>query len=478
MSDVLYFKTRSSAESAVISSSVDMIAVTHGMALCFYERAASGTSTALTTSSGGGLISWKPSGTSAYLEHWGILPSYGLNEINSNDTDYTNQVRNAFSEFSGEILLTGYTRISNSIPISNGRIIRGVVKHIDCGFSAFSMNANATGFLVCDDSEPGPTLECFSIWADQANGVTNRASLKNYPAGIDARETARGHANLLRFIHLNVGMQMSDDNLANSKNAGGWDFGTIEFACFDIGIQIENTKDFVNIDRLLCYPYHMNSVMKSIFYDGSAYALKVRKADNLNIETLATFRARVKIGQDNDVSNLPVMIANIALDGNNAGLDLEDGCSLIGNLYTTSDNAQSFNDINCTGGDHSIANVRIWSAKENTIRVDGGELRIGGGRIERIGTTATNKRSVYVTGGRLTIDDVTFDWVGGSRSRELVLQQAPGQMIIRNSAQPVSDPGGLIVKFADDVSGNACDLTTMRASAVSIPAGSLGRYNV
>ncbi|MGR3377280.1 tail fiber domain-containing protein [Salipiger abyssi] len=473
MSDTLSFGSRVAAEAFNVPGDVAMIAVRHGGMFCFYKRNSG--STALQTNDG---QNWGPASQTAYLQHWGIVPTSYSGRGSAPDA--TSVMQAVAANWDGEILLTGFVNLTASISVAKAFKMRGIVHRRNCGFwLTTDFPTGVDGVFACSNGEPGPVFENFTIWGDHGD-ATSYNTLHDYPPAIEASETSRGYIDNVRFVGMRTGMYMVDPVPNTGNNPGGWYIGKIESSCYDVTVDISEAQDFVKIDNIHNWQFGLTEPgqVVSAYYRGDAIALRAHNCDNLNVDTVATYRAKVIVGVDGGGEHsLPVMIGNLALDGDDAGFHGYSGSTLIANLYSTTGTAGADFDIRVKGGDHTIANARVTSMKPDGVAVTGGSLTISGGKITAgayAGGLPTQDgsglRVVVCSGGILSMDNVLTNWTnaGGTsdRTRELIGQDNGGVLKVSRLVAPDTYSSGEIVRFRTDAVGNAAFLRDLPAGAV------------
>jgi hypothetical protein len=194
-------------------------------------------------------------------------------------TDDTAAIQAAINTGKSVYIPTGTYRLSNALSCTTpGQMIYGdgrtrSVLYVDN--IAYSFNLNATGVIVFNTGEPGPTLKEFGIQFEQPD-TANRASLINYPPAIYAQSTPRFQILNFRITRAMTGIDMLG-------NSGGATINGLDMSAFNFGVIIDGSLDTVRIQNLQFWPFALSGNQSSIFFDASNVGVRCGRCDDLKI---------------------------------------------------------------------------------------------------------------------------------------------------------------------------------------------------
>lgn len=294
------------AEAYTPASDLVALSVLHNGMIVDYVRNAD--STALTTADGS---TWGPASSTAYFEHWGLSPRYidpaelsfdtpvTIGTIMAGYSDAAATVNLAFSEHSGEIVLTGFLRIDSQITTDKNATVRGITgQRASCGFAVLSnFDMSTDQIVLVDIGEPGGTFEDFTIYADQPTDAANRDALVRYPWALMLGDSSRSTIDNVRFVGT-----INDINMIDStrlSNSGGINLGTIESGGFGETLVIDGAYDFIELQYTRSWPFAIAGFtpLLDIFQDGRTVGFRVEKADGLAADTVTCWKTRAFIGR-------------------------------------------------------------------------------------------------------------------------------------------------------------------------------------
>jgi hypothetical protein len=194
-------------------------------------------------------------------------------------TDDTAAIQAALNTGKSVYIPTGTYRLSNALSCTTpGQMIYGdgrtrSVLYVDN--IAYSFNLSATGVIVFNTGEPGPTLKEFGIQFEQPD-TANRASLINYPPAIYARSTPRFQILNFRITRAMTGIDMLG-------NSGGATINGLDMSAFNFGVIIDGSLDTVRIQNLQYWPFALSGNQSNIFFDASNVGVRCGRCDDLKI---------------------------------------------------------------------------------------------------------------------------------------------------------------------------------------------------
>jgi len=414
------------------------------------------------------LAGWEPIAP-FYVEHWGVTT--GSKTVN--DTDYTQQLQAAFNGAHGELLFTGFVKVTDKVICPNtcsphvpsGRT-RGGLKV----FSDFNLSATCVFQPGSGNSDTGATVGDFGIWFEQPTSPTGRADLIQYPPAVnigfpDGEGAVTGSPWLFRGITRgymkSLRVENGWDGIIGVGNCGGYRFGVIELGCFNRNGFINGALDFVHADSIHIWPFGFagNSALTDIYYDGQTIALRLDRVDNWSCDKFSTFRSKVILGQTGGTL-LPYQFGSLDMDGNDALLELRGGSSQISRLYSTksADAPATEVDIACYGGTHNVAMLQMTSSSDGSIRNYGGNLNVNGGDIKHLNN---GRRAAVCSGGNLSLSNVALRWDAASdRAVAFFKQEGTGSMQVRGCFIPEVYTGRQeVVRYDTDNARNYLDGT-------------------
>ena len=194
-------------------------------------------------------------------------------------TDDTAAIQAALATGKSVYIPTGTYRLSNALSCTTpGQIIYGdgrtrTVLYVDN--ISYSFNLAASGVIVFNSGEPGPTLKDFGISFEQPDTAT-RGSLVNYPPAIYARSTPRFQIINCRITRAMTGIDMLG-------NSGGATIDGLEMSAFNFGVLIDGSLDTVRVQSLQYWPFGLSGNQSSIFFDASNVGIRCGRCDDLKI---------------------------------------------------------------------------------------------------------------------------------------------------------------------------------------------------
>ena len=349
-----------------------------------------------------------------YLEHFGITT---VQDKTSEGTVYTAEVQAAMDATEGELLFTGFVKITDKVICPNRCTIKAPKGRVYGGISVFDdFNLSATCVLQPGTAEAGSTIDGLTIWFQQPAAPVNRAALTQYPPALDISSTARGYIKSIRI-------EQGWDGISGIGNCGGYKFGIIELGCFNQNFEIDGALDFMHAQTIHVWPFGFasNSDLLNVYYDGSTVGLELGEVDNFSCSELSVFRAKIILGRAGQSSTLPYQFHSVALDGDGSSITFNGDSSQIGSLYSTKSNSVTAQDITCAGGRHTIQTVQMVVAADASILCSGGYLSIGGGSVQQVGPI--DKRALVVNStGTLSVSNVSMSWIDSARAVPFVDQ--------------------------------------------------------
>jgi hypothetical protein len=403
----------------------------------------------------------EPFGTHT-LEHWGVTTS--LTKTGAT-TDFTTQVQAAMTGTQGELLFTGWVKITDKVTLpaacnprmGPGRARAGLVARTD-------FNLSATAVLEVASGEPGPLITSLGMWFEQPAAPANRGELIAYPPALDMSTAPRTKINELRI-------EAAIDGLRINGNAGGSSFGSLELGCFGNNVFVNGPADFVKSESIRVWPFGIasNAFYTAIFYDGTTRAIVLQDCDGWDCSKFSSFRAAVEIEKSVD-GLIPYKFGNLSLDGDGARLLQKQGGTQIGNVYSSKSTAPTAASIDVTGGRLMIGNLSLGGGEAVGIDVTGGLCQINGGEIF---INSTSKIGARVSAGTLVLGDtVRLRWSGGALSAALVQQSGTG--ILRSNAYVSSGmTASTVMTVGTDVAGNMINGAVLKPHSVTLPAVAL-----
>jgi len=399
-----------------------------------------------------------------YAQHYGIFPS---DLRNGTTTDYTAHVIDAVNNTDGELIFTGWVKITDKVICPNTCRLNVPAGRAYGGFSIRTdFNLAAGCVLQFGTGETGPTMGDFGMWFEQPASPANRAALIAYPPAIDISTTPRGTINSLRI-------EQGIDGIKGIGNCGGFKFGTLELGCFGTDIAIDGALDFVQCDSIHIYPFGFasNTFKTAIFYDGVGYAANLGRVDNWTCDKFSSYRKKIALADTGGTARLPYVFNAIGLDGDGARLLLGAGDSLISNLYSVKTGLPTVADIVVTAGRHAITNASISGGGTVSVDVQGGELSIDG----RIHNTNNAVSPIIVSSGKLTLDSTVLEWTDAVRTAPFVLQSGTGILRAAGLSAPVATVGEAI-RFTTDLVENYYDGSLVNQLITLAASRSVGWY--
>lgn len=459
------FATRAEAIAATIDSAVTMIWVRHdGLLLLYIEDA---TGTALSTNAGA--RKWSPAkGHPVYMQHWGAVAAtsapFAL-------TDYTTQIRAAVAWTKGDLLLTGWFKLTGKVQVPNGCRLHSIGGRTHGGFRVYSDFTLADTAIIELTGNDGGGIGHLGMSFDQAVAAATglRADLVQYPAAVRLSGT-RPTIEALRIAG-------GYDGVVSAANFGGARFGIIESGCFNNDFDLTGALDFVHSTSLQVWPFGFESTatLTGIFYDGTGYALKLGQADGWNCSKFSTYRKKVLIDRGSDAI-LPHIFQTLQIDGDDARLQVISGRVLAGVVYTSKTTAPTSPSIDIQGGRTTISCLGLAGGETIGIQVTGGELSVNGGELF---VNSVTKRGALVSAGRLELRNMRFNWPeAGARTVPVVEQSGTGVLVVAGCTPTHVSNAQQVVKVGTAALGNYVDARPLHPHIMTLPSGTLpeGQY--
>ena len=408
-----------------------------------------------------------------YLEHYGVETT---TKGQGGAPDYTTRVQQAMDATEGELIFTGWVKITDKVTCPNDCSPRVEGGRDKGGFTiTSSFNMSASCVFQPGTSETAATIGDFGMWFSQPSNPANRAAMTQYPPAIDISSLPRGYIKSLRI-------ENAWDGIKGVGNCGGYRFGVLELGCFNQNIHIDGALDFVHAESIHVWQFGMNVNQAAVMYDGSTEALRLGRVDNWSCDKLSAFRSKIILNSNDpgSQSRLPFQFGSIAIDGDDALLVLQNGSSQISRLYSTKNPGApgTERDIHCSAGTHTIGQLQMTSSADGAVLCSGGHLKINSGDVKHL----NNGRNAFVSQGTgyLDVNNVAMRWDNGSdRTQPFMEQQTGSTLRVSNCYAPdtYTNPQN-VVTFASDEVGNLFDCPDMHPHTVSINASwSEGHYN-
>ena len=408
-----------------------------------------------------------------YLEHYGVETT---TKGQGGAPDYTTRVQQAMNATEGELIFTGWVKITDKITCPNDCSPHVPSGRDKGGFTiTSSFNMSATCVFQPGTGETAATVGDFGMWFSQPSNPANRAAMTQYPPAIDISSLPRGYIKSLRI-------ENAWDGIKGVGNCGGYRFGVLELGCFNQNIHLDGALDFVHAESIHVWQFGMNANQAAVMYDGSTEALHLGRVDNWSCDKLSVFRSKVILNSDDpeSQSRLPFQFGSIAIDGDDALLVLQNGSSQISRLYSTKNAGApgTERDIHCSAGTHTIGLLQMTSSADGAVLCSGGHLKINSGEVKHL----NNGRNAFISQstGYLDVNNVAMRWDNASdRTQPFMEQQAGSTLRVSNCYAPdaYTNPQN-VVTFASDEVGNLFDCPDIHPHTVSVSASwSEGHYN-
>jgi len=329
-----------------------------------------------------------------YLEHYRIATT---TKGDGSGADYTSQVQAAMDATEGELVFTGFVKITDKVVCPNkcspvchdGRAYGG--------FNVFSdFNMSATCVFQPGTGETASTVGDFGMWFQQPSSPANRAALTQYPPAINigapegedalfdvaAADIVTGRTYEIKTVgttnfttigaaNNNVGttfvatgagtgtgtvdtdvstapalargflkairIEQAWDGIIGVGNCGGYRMGIVEVGAFNRNVDLYGPLDFLHVDSVHVWPFGFagNSALANIYYDGDTIGFRARHVDGLTVDKLSVFRSKVVMGEVGRTTILPMGIDVLNLDGDKAVLRLQGESTKIGECYSS-----------------------------------------------------------------------------------------------------------------------------------------------
>ena len=260
-------------------------------------------------------------------------------------------------------------------------------------------------------------------------------------------------------------------------------FENVHLGIFYRGLVMDGSYDFSRFDGVYFWPYGIANVpsLEAAYYDGTALALDIGRADGWNATNLNVFGVGVRFwgGAEANGTGAAGNIASLYLDHNAATLTVSGGTLNIGSLSSTKSTlgprpggspwpSDQMRVIDQSGGALTIGAFQTNSyGGDAPIVVSGGMLSIGSGDLWQ---QSKDAEGITVTGG-----DV---FIGGGfvmRGRPNELRSVPfghqsgtGGLHYMGGIRRFSGDGGVGLRFDTDTLNNYCDQKAMSKWPCSI----------
>ncbi|MEM7318486.1 MAG: hypothetical protein AAF408_05625 [Pseudomonadota bacterium] len=470
-----------------------------------------------------------------YLEHYGITTT--ANKA-VEGTDYTVQVQAAMEATEGELIFTGWVKISDKIVCPNRCSPNCPEGRTYGGFSIFSdFNMSATCVFQPGTGEAGATIGKLGMWFYQPVAPASRAELIQYPPAVNIG-APEGEAALFDVAATNIiagreyeiktvgttdftligspnndvgtvfeatgpgtGTGVADtvpgsvpapargsmeqmrieqawDGVIGVGNCGGYKIGLLEMSAFNRNPDFWGARDFIQIEtiHIWVFGFPANPILTALFYDGQTIGFRARQCDGLTVDKLQVFRAKVVIGRSGITSILPIKINDLSLDGDKAVLRLDGECSKISMCYST----KSASAENAAYQDILASGGlhEINSAKV-TSNSDGAVLTIGDADLHiddyEIRSVAPDRRAGLAQGNSRLSFGIVRPRSDQARTGHMFVQQDSASMHIGGIAP--SDIGQPAVPYVEFETDHALNYANCPNYLIEFPAGAvLGTY--
>ena len=400
----------------------------------------------------------------AYLEHWGIVTTD--NPANC-VTDYTAKLTAALAAVQGDLLFTGWIRITDSVTIGRHVRLHSIRGHNEGGIAIFSdFNLSADCVLLADSDGEGGVIGDLGVWCWHTSAPADRSDLTQYPPILDLSDQTYFNIGRLRI-------RGAWDGIRAVGNFGGLHAQLIEMSAFNIGVEMDGALGFVNIENLLTQATGIssNAALLALYSDGTTIGAKLGRIDGGRIGSLQSYKAQVVI--DPGYNNLvPLLIESLHLDGDGARFTNVSGRSQI-DLFRSSKGVTSDATLAVSGGECIVGEVQCRGSEAVVMNVTGGLLRVGGGLIAS--SVATSSAAV-VSAGTAIIKNVSTLFELTGRATAIFRQSGTGSLRVYGGDALAATTLANTVSFATTVAGNAFDapgmiIPTAADNAAALSAG-------
>jgi hypothetical protein len=188
-------------------------------------------------------------------------------------------------------------------------------------------------------------------------------------------------------------------------SSGGWWMEDIEVGAYECGLQVGGNFDMSHIKGWHHWYFNMTAANQTIMKDGLSYCMRLGVGDQTQsvcIEDVSNFTGRISI----DNGGSMIQIANLVLDGDNAGLEVINSLWVhVANCYSTCSTPGPTSGkatFTVSNGKLSVVNHNGWCGKQGFIDMNGGRFNYIGGLLQG---TSVDVPIIQQTGGVLRIAD-------------------------------------------------------------------------
>jgi hypothetical protein len=391
------------------------------------------------------LPGWRWAGV-AHLEHWGVIPS---DEATNCTVDYTTQVQAALSAVEGDLIFTGWVKITDEVTLPPKVRPHSSRGHDRGGFAIFDdFNLSADAVVTATTPGEGGVIGDLGWYFEQPQAPASRGDLIDYPPALDISAVTRFQFGRLR-------MENAYKGIYANGNFGGLKGDVLEVGAFEYGFKGDGAMDFIYVDNMHFWPFGFsaNTTLMDIYGDGSTFAAQLGRIDGGCINTLQAHRCRVNMTTTFD-HLVPMRIGALHLDGDEAKLVVADGGLHIDTLRSSKSGTAAGATIVVSGGDLRVGFLQARGAEPTILNVTAGVARVYGGLIEN---ALPDVAMVTVSAGRAEIYNMALDVIYAGRTTAVFRQSGTGVMKIEGGS--VTSAGSLanLVNFATTVTGNSFD---------------------
>lgn len=423
-----------------------------------------------------------------YLEHYGATPT---GKGQGGAPDYTAHVQAAMNATEGELIFTGFVKITDKIVCPNSCSPYCPDGREAGGFSVFSdFNMSATCVFQPGTGETASTVGDFCMWFQQPSAPANRAALNQYPPAVNIGHPAGEAAvtgdpttfpALARGYLKSFRIEGAWDGIIGVGNCGGYRMGVIEVGCFNRNIDLYGALDFFHIESMQVWPFGFagNSSLTDIYYDGDTIGFRARHVDGLTVDKLSVFRSKVVLGLVGRTTILPMGIDVLNLDGDKAVLRLEGETSKIGEAYSSKSASEAnaaIQDVHASGGLHQIGSLKATSNADGIVLASGtADLHIDDFEVRQV---AADRRAAISQGSARLSIGIARPCSDLARTNNMFVQQSGASMHIGGLAPTDSgQPAFPYVKFEadDDLNYANCPNYEVTAPASATKGTYIGR---
>ena len=197
--------------------------------------------------------------------------------------------------------------------------------------------------------------------------TTLRSAVKQYPAAVNM--AANGRA-LIAELRIDAGWTGIDA----TGNAGGSTFDDLHVGCFSTGLLMDGSLDSMRVSRYHFWPFGIaqDTALYNIYSDGNTYACQFGRVDDLKIESMISFRGRIRFFAGAGGIGAFGSGSNIALDGDYSRIEFEQGEMALAAVHGSSGLVTGDYLIRQTGGELVITGLTIEAGvlTEPLVRVE------------------------------------------------------------------------------------------------------------